>query len=231
MMEWFHLPHPAQENVAAGTGPLLGQPYFCIPWINVGETQIGRWKAVHTTQKVLGNLPAPDWLSPFASIFWGTPTRRGAPSRGELVPKASERAKVLLNCSCTVSALESVRDYVLKDGRVIVFRGGDPCCTEDSVSHCNHKYLWLQLHFPPKTYIIFWLFLLLIDLPLSTGCQEMPQTIEFITVHCAPILHHSALPSSSVPDIFSYPAAKNLARREFQSHLCPQGLSLSATHL
>lgn len=90
---------------------------------------------------------------------------------------------------------------------------GSPCCIEgNNVSHCTHKYLWLSYIFSPNTHIIFWLLLLLIDLPLSTGCQEMPQTVQLIILHSAPILHRSAFPSS-MPDIFGYPAAETLAQK------------------
>lgn len=67
-MEGFHPPHPAQQVVAAGTGPLLGQLNFCYLGINVEQTQIGRWRAVHTPPEVVANLPAPGGLSPSASI-------------------------------------------------------------------------------------------------------------------------------------------------------------------
>lgn len=76
--------------------------------------------------------------------------------------------------------------------------------------------------FSPNKHIIFWLPLLLIDLPLHTGCQAVPQTVELITLHSAPILYHSAF-FSSVPDIFSYPAADNLVQKGIPIPLLSSG--------
>lgn len=62
-----------------------------------------------------------------------------------------------------------------------------PCCTEGNVNHCTCKLpLIPATYFPLSTNIIFWLLLLLIDLPVSTGCQEVSQTIELITLHSVP---------------------------------------------
>lgn len=75
-----------------------------------------------------------------------------------MVPKASARAKVLVNYNCTVSAVESVRDYVLNDGRVVVFwdrHAGTLAVLKTMsviaiISIFDFSYI-----FPPKTYIIF----------------------------------------------------------------------------
>lgn len=185
--------------------------------------------SAHSTRD--GGKPAcSSWVESICQRFLRDTHKTCAPSRGELVGKSRSKGPSQLQLHGQLhGGCQGLCPERWQSHPALVQTCGAPCCTEDNVSHCKHKYLWIQL-LSSKTYIVFWLFLLLIDLPLSTGCQEMPQTTEFITVHCAPLLHHSAFPSS-MPDIFSYPAAKNLARREFQSHLCPQGLSLNATHL
>lgn len=197
MMEWFHPPHPAHEDVAADTGSLLGQPYFCIPWDKCWEDTNRKTEGSARKTRGVGKPACSCLVDCHASIFWGTPTREDPPSKKELVPKATAGAKVLLNYGWTVSTVESVRDYVLNDGRLVMDRHAGALAVLKTmsaiaiISTFDFSYI-----FPPKTCTIFWLFLLLIDLPLSTGWQDMPQTIEFITVHCATTLHHSALPSS-----------------------------------
>lgn len=139
------------------------------------------------------------------SEMWGS-------QRGELVPRTRQEQRSF----SAPAAVEAGRGCVLKDGTGSRFWHLNTTAATAIIGTFDFSHIS-----SPKTCIIFWLFLLLIDLPLSPGCQEMPQTMEFIRVHCAPVSHHSALPSS-VPDICSCPAAKNWARREFQSLLCPQ---------
>lgn len=216
MMEWFHPPqrrtwHLEQDLCWSNwISACLGINVEKI-WVDSGYGDKKRCTQSHWG-KELGNLYNPDGCDPFASVFWGTSQRGGAPSRGELVPKAGAGAK-RLSYSCTDSAAGSVGSWRMAEWFCF---GTDvqrsPCCIEGNVSHCTLKYLWFQLNFFPKHIHYSWLLLPLIDLPLSIGCHEMPQIVELITLHSAPILHHSALPSS-VSGIFSCPAAENLAQK------------------
>lgn len=100
--------------------------------------------------KELGKLHNPDEHDPFASVFWGTSPRGGVPSRGELVPKAGARAK-LLSYSCTGSAAGSVRSWRMAEWLCFgTGEQGSPCCIEGNVSNCTLKYLWFHLNFFPK---------------------------------------------------------------------------------
>lgn len=186
--------------------------------------------SAHTTRG--GGKPACSWwVESICQHCLRDTHKTCAPSRGELVGKSRSKgpSQLQLHGQCC-GECRGLCPEGWQSHPALVQICGAPCCTEDNVSHCNHKYLWLQLHsFLKDIHYFFDSFCCLLICHWVQAAKRCLRQ-EFITVHCAPLLHHSAFPSS-VPDIFSYPAAQNLARREFQSHLCPRGLSLSATHL
>lgn len=168
--------------------------------------------SAHSTGGV--GKPARSWLvESICQHFRGTAARCGAPSRRELVPRTSAGAKLLLNYSCTVSAGEGVRDYVLKDGSVAEFwdtHVGTLAVLKAMSAIAIISTFDFSYIFSPKTYIIFWLFAAYWS---ATGCR-LPGDASDNRVHYSSLCSHftSLRPPLLCAWHFQLPCSKELGQ-------------------